>query len=53
MAVAISLFGVDPGATLVTVVGVLTEVPIMLSLVWFAKKTKYLFPSEDGQVLTS
>lgn len=49
VAVAISLFGVDSGATLVTVVGVLTEVPIMLSLVWFAKKTKHLFPT-DGQV---
>lgn len=40
VAVAISLFGLKSGATLVTVVGVLVEVPIMLSLVWIAKKTK-------------
>lgn len=40
VAVAISLFGLKSGATLVTVVGVLEEVPIMLSLVWIAKRTK-------------
>lgn len=40
VAVAISLFGLKSGATLVTVVGVLVEVPIMLSLVWIAKRTK-------------
>jgi len=40
VAVAISLFGLKSGATLATVVGVLEEVPIMLSLVWIAKKTK-------------
>jgi len=40
VAVAIALFGLKSGATLATVVGVLEEVPIMLSLVWIAKKTK-------------
>ncbi|TCO08390.1 ACR3 family arsenite efflux transporter [Natronoflexus pectinivorans] len=44
VAVAIALFGFDGvmgGAALVTVVGVLVEVPIMLSLVAFANKKKY------------
>lgn len=40
VAVAVSLFGLKSGAALATVVGVLEEVPIMLSLVWIAKKTK-------------
>eukprot|EP00040_Diaphanoeca_grandis_P007553 m.41366 g.41366 ORF g.41366 m.41366 type:complete len:387 (-) comp18786_c0_seq1:194-1354(-) len=44
VAVAISLFGTDSGATLVTVVGVLVEVPVMLSMVWFANKTRDWFP---------
>ena len=38
VAVAISLFGLESGAALATVVGVLVEVPVMLSLVAFAKK---------------
>lgn len=41
VAVAISLFGLDSGAALVTVVGVLIEVPVMLSLVWFSNKSRY------------
>ena len=41
VAVAIALFGIDSGAALVTVVGVLIEVPIMLSLVKFSNKNKY------------
>lgn len=41
VAVAISLFGLNSGAALATVVGVLTEVPIMLSLVAFANKRRY------------
>jgi len=45
VAVAISLFGLGSGAALATVVGVLEEVPIMLSLVAFANKTKHWFPS--------
>jgi ACR3 family arsenite transporter len=40
VAVAVSLFGLKSGAALATVVGVLEEVPIMLSLVWISKKTK-------------
>jgi len=39
--VAIALFGLNSGAALATVVGVLIEVPIMLSLVQIAKKWKY------------
>lgn len=41
VAVAIAMFGLDSGASLVTVVGVLIEVPIMLSLVRLANKWKY------------
>ena len=40
VAVAISLFGLDSGAALATVVGVLVEVPVMLSLVAFANRTR-------------
>ncbi|MEY4641510.1 MAG: family arsenite efflux transporter [Pseudomonadota bacterium] len=45
VAVAIGLFGLDSGAALVTVVGVLVEVPVMLSLVAFANRTEGWFPS--------
>lgn len=41
VAVAISLFGLHSPAALVTVVGVLVEVPVMLSLVALANKWKY------------
>jgi len=44
VAVAISLFGLNSGAALATVVGVLVEVPVMLSLVAFANRTKHWFP---------
>ncbi|WP_286716053.1 arsenic resistance protein, partial [Thalassolituus sp. UBA2009] len=44
VAVAISLFGLHSGAALATVVGVLVEVPVMLSLVAFANKTRHWFP---------
>ncbi len=43
VAVAISLFGLNSGAGLATVVGVLVEVPVMLSLVWFANRTRGWF----------
>ena len=43
VAVAISLFGLHSGAALATVVGVLVEVPVMLSLVGFANKTQKYF----------
>ena len=45
VAVAIGLFGLDSGAALVTVVGVLVEVPVMLSLVAFANRTRHWFPA--------
>ena len=43
VAVAISLFGLNSGAALATVVGVLVEVPVMLSLVAFANRTRAKF----------
>jgi len=43
VAVAISLFGLESGAALATVVGVLVEVPVMLSLVAFANRTRNRF----------
>lgn len=45
VAVAISLFGLSSGAALATVVGVLTEVPVMLSLVKIARATRSRFPA--------
>ncbi|QIB64421.1 ACR3 family arsenite efflux transporter [Kineobactrum salinum] len=44
VAVAIGLFGLNSGAALVTVVGVLVEVPVMLSLVAVANRTSHWFP---------
>ena len=43
VAVAISLFGLHSGAALATVVGVLVEVPVMLSLVYIVNRTRPLF----------
>ena len=43
VAVAIGLFGLNSGAALATVVGVLVEVPVMLSLVAFANRTRERF----------
>lgn len=45
VAVAIVLFGLESGATLVTVVGVLVEVPLMLTLVKIANNTRSKFPA--------
>ena len=45
VAVAISLFGLDSGAALATVVGVLVEVPVMLSLVALANRLRPHFPA--------
>ncbi len=50
VAVAISLFGLDSGAALATVVGVLVEVPVMLSLVAFANRTRSRFDKETLNV---
>jgi arsenite transporter len=47
VAVAISLFGLESGATLATVVGVLVEVPVMLVLVRIANGTKHWFPENQ------
>ncbi len=47
VAVAISLFGLQSGAALATVVGVLVEVPVMLSLVAFANRTRHWFTAAD------
>jgi ACR3 family arsenite transporter len=44
VAVAIGLFGLNSGAALATVVGVLVEVPVMLTLVAFANRTRNRFP---------
>lgn len=45
VAVAIALFGMDSPAALATTVGVLTEVPTMLFLVYIANKTTHWFPA--------
>lgn len=47
VAVAISLFGLQSGATLATVVGVLVEVPVMLMLVKIANRTSGWFEAEE------
>jgi arsenite transporter len=49
VAVAIGVFGLNSGAALVTVVGVLVEVPVMLSLVAFANNTQGYFPRQRGR----
>ena len=43
VAVATTVFGLSSGAVLATVVGVLTEVPFMLLLVWLCRKTRMFF----------
>ena len=48
VAVAISLFGLHSGAALATVVGVLVEVPVMLTLVYFANRTRNWFPKKEN-----
>jgi arsenite transporter len=46
IATAVMLFGLNSGAALATVVGVLIEVPVMLMLVEFCKRTASWFPRE-------
>jgi len=53
VAVAISLFGLNSGAALATVVGVLVEVPVMLSLVAFTNRTRSRFVSEPVVALSN
>jgi ACR3 family arsenite transporter len=48
VAVAISLFGAKSPAALATIVGVLTEVPVMLILVKIANRTTRWFPGKEG-----
>ena len=48
VAVAISLFGLHSGAALATVVGVLVEVPVMLSLVMIVNRTRHWFPEKQN-----
>ncbi len=43
IATAVMLFGLSSGAALATVVGVLIEVPLMLALVGFCKRTQHWF----------
>jgi len=49
VAVAISLFGLQSGAALATVVGVLVEVPVMLSLVAIANRTRHWYPGPSTE----
>ncbi len=51
VAVAISLFGLNSGAALATVVGVLVEVPVMLSLVAIVNRTPHWFPLGKNAVV--
>ncbi|SDC00490.1 MULTISPECIES: ACR3 family arsenite efflux transporter [unclassified Candidatus Frackibacter] len=47
VATAISIFGLQSGAALATVVGVLVEVPVMLGLVAIANRTRHWFPQKS------
>ncbi|GGY55355.1 ACR3 family arsenite efflux transporter [Parvularcula lutaonensis] len=49
VAVAISLYGLGSPAALATVVGVLVEVPVMLSLVAFANRTRHRFEINEAK----
>jgi arsenite transporter len=51
VAAAIAIFGLHSGAALVTVVGVLVEVPLMLALVRFANATRNHFPVEENETI--
>jgi len=50
VAAAISLFGFNSGAALATVVGVLIEVPVMLSAVWIVNGTRDWYERGQGTV---
>jgi arsenite transporter len=51
VAAAIALFGLQSGAALATVVGVLVEVPLMLALVRIANRTRHHFPEAGAQAV--
>ncbi|MBT8059054.1 MAG: bile acid:sodium symporter, partial [Gammaproteobacteria bacterium] len=48
VAAAISLFGLQSGAALATVVGVLVEVPVMLSVVWIVNRSRPWYEKAQG-----
>jgi len=48
VAAAISLFGFNSGAALATVVGVLIEVPVMLTVVWIVNRSKQWYERSSG-----
>jgi ACR3 family arsenite transporter len=52
IAVAITLYGLNSGAALATVIGPLMEVPLMLSLVKFGLRTRHLFPRNKRKFKT-
>lgn len=52
VAAAISLFGINSGAALATVVGVLVEVPVMLSVVAIVKRSRGWYERQDTPVTT-
>ena len=47
VATALALFGPQSGAALATVVGVLVEVPVMLSVCAACNRTRHWFPAEQ------
>lgn len=49
VATAIALFGADSGAALATVVGVLVEVPVMLSVCQVCNRTRGWFPTQEAR----
>ena len=53
VAAAISLFGFQSGAALATVVGVLIEVPVMLSVVWIVNRSKGWYEAGGAQARRS
>jgi len=53
IAMAITLFGIDSGATLAAVTGMLIEVPVMLILVQICLRTQHWFPAEKSGQLSS
>ena len=53
VAVAISLFGLHSGAALATVVGVLVEVPVMLSLVAIVNRTPHWFEDSNEELIVN
>lgn len=53
VATAIALFGAESGAALATVVGVLVEVPVMLSICTVCNRTRDWFPTDTGMRSTA